>query len=608
MTASRSGDERSSRATPLSAEGEMKIYKFVCSVLMFVGVIGLTFAAAHGQIVPVDANLVPKVNPAVTVSILDASGANITRLWLPEPNVPVTISVNGVANPVITLICPDGSDGPPCRPFTFPAGTNPFINKTSNPPVARTSAYPGVCTNVPAPPAVLPDAVYNGADFTLAGNILTPTDCGGMAVIRVTGTNTTGTNINELFILPQDTNANGIPDIWETVFCPGNTCPTGQEDLDAGPGAGLPNGDGLSTFDEYRGVMVSGVHIRTDPRQRDVFLHLVNMNNPAIATAQCAASSLLGGGLVAYPTPTAPAASITPSAASGSNVTFTTSAAIFTTAHIGGEIVATGANGGIVGRARITSVLNATTVAANVTALFASPPTTIPSGSWTLTESLFANLQTLVPAVAVHILSYAPGATNLFAREWIDNFLSLTPPQLLNVSDDISDRVVNVNRLYGPPQKGIRVIECLDQSSPSVLGWAFGVGSPNAVGNVIVYTQRIVTYISSLLAQGGTVQYSTFAGGVWTPPASAPGATSADVQNFIISKAIQFYLGMETGHSLDLTPTVMTSGKNTFGFHYAPGTGDCLDQSATNKFKNGVNTFYIPSSCGANDQSEFLAK
>src|SRR5262249_43937179 len=159
----------------------------------------------------------------------------------------------------------------------------PFLNKALNPP-ARTSAYPGVCTNVPAPPAVLPDAVYNGADFNLAGNVLTPTDCGGMAGMRVQ----TGANTSELFIPPPDRNANGMPDIWETVFCPGNpsTCPTGQEDLDAGPGAGLPSGDGLSAFDEYRGVMVSGVHIRTDPRQRDVFLHLVNANNPAITTAQ----------------------------------------------------------------------------------------------------------------------------------------------------------------------------------------------------------------------------------------------------------------------------------------------------------------------------------
>ena len=65
---------------------------------------------------------------------------------------------------------------------------------------------------------------------------------------------------------------------------------------------------------------------------------------------------------------------------------------------------------------------------------------------------------------------------------------------------------------------------------------------------------------------------------------------------------------MEAGHSLDLTPLVMTSGKNNFGHHFAPSTGDCLDQTATSKDKSGVNTFYIPSSCGGTDQSEFLVK
>ncbi len=35
------------------------------------------------------------------------------------------------------------------------------------------------------------------------------------------------------FILPQDSNFNGIPDIWETLFCPAtNPCLTGREDTD----------------------------------------------------------------------------------------------------------------------------------------------------------------------------------------------------------------------------------------------------------------------------------------------------------------------------------------------------------------------------------------
>src|SRR5205085_2189952 len=150
-------------------------------------------------------------------------------------------------------------------------------------------------------------------------------------------------------------------------------------------------------------------------------------------------------------------------------------------------------------RAMITSVLNSNTVVAKVDSATPFATAQIAAGSWRLRESLFANLQTLVPAVAIHVLGYTPGATNLFSNEWVDKYGSLTPPQTLNVTDDIADRVVNANRVYGAPQKGIRIIECLDTNAPSVLGWAYGVGSPNAVGNVVVFTQRIVNYITGLI-------------------------------------------------------------------------------------------------------------
>src|SRR5438477_1084099 len=549
-----------------SAEVEMKTRKVIYALLTLVGGIALTVVRAQAEIAPVSATLTPLPNPAATISIVDRNGVDVTNSWLPEPGVPVTIRVNGLTNPTIKLVCPDGTDGPPCaNAVPFPVGTNPFLNRAAVPAVARTSAYPGTCTNAGVPT----DTNYYAPDYTFVqsttdptAGTLTPTDCGGMAVLRINPTTD-----NLLFILPQDSNANGIPDVWENVFCPNNTCPTGAEDVDAGPGAGLPNGDNLSAFDEYRGFMVSGVHVRTDPRQRDVFLHLVNTNNPdpTITTVQCAGSSFLGGGSTVYPTPTAPGVAITPSATSGDNVTFTAAGngPPFTNAHVGGEIVAG------TGRARITSVLNATTVVAKIAiaAPFASTAP-IAAGSWTLRESLFANLQTLVPAVAIHVLGYTPGATNLFTGEWVDKYGSLTPPQTLNVTDDINDRVVNPNRIYGTPQKGIRIMECLDTNAPSVLGWAFGVGSPNEVGNVIVFTQRIVNYINGLMTTS-TVKYSTFSSGVWAPAQQVLNGdpASTDVRNFIISKAIQFYLGMEAGHSLDLTPLVMTSGKNNFGHH-----------------------------------------
>ena len=144
-----------------------------------------------------------------------------------------------------------------------------------------------------------------------------------------------------------------------------------------------------------------------------------------------------------------------------------------------------------------------------------------------------------------------------------------------------------------------------------MLGWAYGVGSPNEVGNIIIFTQRIINYITGLITTAAAiVRYSTFVNGAWTTPTPVGSGipTEAAVQNFILSKAVQFYLGMEVGHTLDLTPTVMGTSRTTYGYHQAPGTGDCLDQAITTKVKSGFNTFYIPSLCGSADQSQFLIK
>ena len=37
-------------------------------------------------------------------------------------------------------------------------------------------------------------------------------------------------------------------------------------------------------------------------------------------------------------------------------------------------------------------------------------------------------------------------------------------------------------------------MEGLNLNASSVLGWSFGVASPNQAGNVIVFTQRIINY------------------------------------------------------------------------------------------------------------------
>jgi hypothetical protein len=190
----------------------------------------------------------------ITLSILQ-DGRDVTDSWLPELGRSVEIVVNGMASPTLRLAAP-------------------------------TSAHPGQCTNFGS---------EIGLDFTLTASILTSADCGGTAVIMVSDGTSTAT-----FILPKDTDADGMPDIWEDQYCPLSdpqltnvTCLTKDADGDAGPVSTSPIGDGIANFDEYRGFLISGIHHRTDPRQKDVFVHLVN--------PQCGTDSLLGGGAITFP-------------------------------------------------------------------------------------------------------------------------------------------------------------------------------------------------------------------------------------------------------------------------------------------------------------------
>jgi hypothetical protein len=293
---------------------------------------------------------------------------------------------------------------------------------------------------------------------------------------------------------------------------------------------------------------------------------------------------------------------------------------VFSNAHVRGEII-----GNVSGRARIVAVTAPTSATAEITQAFPTTPTSLSSGAWKVSESLFALVYTLVAPERLHLLGYAPGATNpITTNEWVDNFVSLIPAQTLNISDSVTDRTINSNRLYGPVQKGVRVMEALNTNSSSVLGWSFGVASPNEAGNVVVFTQRIINYIDSLIVSATTLKYSTasLVNGVWTwsPPILVPDgsptnaqagvATSPGVRNFILSKAFQFYTGHEIHHSLDLTPGVQGTTKTTYGHHFAPGTGDCLDQAitTTSRSQGGTVTvtFNIPSLCGTADQTQFL--
>jgi hypothetical protein len=577
-------------------------------------------AAEAGQISPTDPATLKLIASPVTLSLyqLDStlpstltlsspsrcttSGTtlykDVTDCWLPEWDSTTSLGksvyvvVNGPAEGTPSLVAPTGA--------TFPlTGANPFVTSLS------TSAYPGQCTNFGS--GTEPDFVLGSpinlptAGGTVVGYELIPTDCGGMAVIQVGGAT---------FIVPQDgtstTAANGIPQIWENLYG-GSLDPSG--DADPGPAAGSAVGDGIATADEYRGFIVSTKQIRSNPLLKDVFIHLV--------TGQCpTATSPLPGLLVTpvggYPTPTAPSVSTATLSLPGTDLgivgTFTASAAVFTSANTLGEIVATTG-----GRARIIAVTSPTTVTALITAAFGS--TNLAGGAWQLSESLFGTVFGLFSAERVRLLGYTPealGGSPATTTEWVDNFMSYTAATGLQVSDSASDRVVNANRIYGTtPQKGIRAIECLNDGATSPYGFALGgTGSPNTIGNVVIFTKRVVNRINALIAAGAPrkVQYSPMVSYVsrdWSPKTVVgdgdPAATN--VKNFIISKALQYYLGMEVGHSISLNTAASSNP------HFPSGSGDVLDQGITVKVDSktsGFNTFYIPTAYGSSDQSQLL--
>jgi len=526
---------------------------------------------------------------------------DVTDCWLPEWNPAsfgktVYIVVNG-STAAPTLVAPVA----PAPAFPLNAGTpNPFINVTASVTTLTTSAYPGQCTNVGS---------GTEADFTLGPMTpiqisptlppvnaypLTPNDCGGMAVVQVG---------NLKFILPKNGTAtvpaNGIPEVWKSLY---GTNLVPSDDIDIGFSGVCC--DGISTFDEYRGFIVSGRQIRTDPTQKDLFVHVVNpgdSNAGVFVTSPSCGTSCYGGGTNTYPVPSSTSATLTvPAAATvGAIVTFTASPGVFTTAHVLGEIIGTAG-----GRATIVAVTDSTSATAQITQAFSGA--SLAANSWQLRESLFALAYVSVPPERLHLLGYAPGSTNSpQTSEWVDKFGSLIPAQTLNITDSVNDRVVNPNRIYGSAQKGIRVIEGLNTNSSSVLGWSFGVASPNQAGNVVVFTQRIISYLDSLIATGTTIQYSTASvvNGAWTwkPPVIVD-------RNFLLSKAFQFYTGHEIHHSLSLTPQVQGTSKVSYGNHWAPGTGDCVDQAITTTSKNGTVTFYIPSVCGTVDEGQFAIK
>ncbi len=75
---------------------------------------------------------------------------------------------------------------------------------------------------------------------------------------------------NEYTRLPADTNANNIADSWSGDTGPGGSS-LAADDTDNVPTGKI--GDGFTRYEEWRGFVVGGIHIRTDPTKRDLFVY-----------------------------------------------------------------------------------------------------------------------------------------------------------------------------------------------------------------------------------------------------------------------------------------------------------------------------------------------
>jgi hypothetical protein len=208
---------------------------------------------------------------------------------------------------------------------------------------------------------------------------------------------------------------------------------------------------------------------------------------------------------------------------------------------------------------------------------------------------------------------------------------------------------VDIDHPSGGRTKGLRLVECLDQTYTSPVGLtqffpavaagpAVEVGSPYDRMEITLFSQRLyndfqvmltkasskgVTSVYSTCAlQGTCVYYQTYTiSGTtvtattptnrYAPPNQAvncpPNAGSPCLtinRNFIASKQLQQVVAHEIGHGVSLIPKIQIT---TYGPHYAPATGDILDQRVVAKDSSKLNglLYSIPTVFGPKSDACF---
>jgi hypothetical protein len=104
------------------------------------------------------------------------------------------------------------------------------------------------------------------ADYAASARLTAEVEIGGRW-LPVKAIGSTADPLGSELMLPVDRNSDGVADHWAASHGNGRA----DDDTDAEPNA-AKRGDGLTVFEEYRGVLEMGFRQRLDPRRKDLFV------------------------------------------------------------------------------------------------------------------------------------------------------------------------------------------------------------------------------------------------------------------------------------------------------------------------------------------------
>jgi hypothetical protein len=239
-----------------------------------------------------------------------------------------TIDIRGASEPVELIVTPDAYDTwVPTANLASPATAGSHIAiraelKTKNgkpvPPdmlanriafkLKNGSKLPGIATNYPANAKdddydlrfaavdnldeLKVDADGQGAEkrgpTDVAVANVSAYDFGGWADLVVTADLADGTTVTGhiagkpegALVLPKRSGGSKIADAWRTTAGAGKADEADDDALPAGTGFA---GDGFTTFEEYRGIVCGGTHVRMDPKRKDLLVRFAPVIRAAAA-------------------------------------------------------------------------------------------------------------------------------------------------------------------------------------------------------------------------------------------------------------------------------------------------------------------------------------